>query len=483
MDERRTVVEYFQKNSVFIQAEAVDFMVAQGNCLRNAKKILDYFDEKPLSILLQDVQQILGNILSSSINTLDDPGCIKVREGLQIIEDVTGNSCCEGTISDFMSLFKDRYKRLHAFLYKRQEMKDIMPIKKAQQREGSVGIIGIINGINRSKNGHVLIEIEDETDCATVYVPDSEAGMASSLVEDEIIGVVGKGGRGGLIIAQTILRPDIPLNHQKHHTSCDAYVAFISDLHIGSKTFLEKEWQQFIRWCNGAVGSERQKKVAKQLKYLILPGDIVEGVGIYPRQEADLLIENIYDQYEALAQELQTLPDEINIIMQPGNHDAVRLAIPQPAFDGDVKDIFSGLNITFVGNPCYMSLDGVEILIYHGQSLVDFSACLGIDQNSPTEIMKHMLQCRHMAPIYGDVTPLAPERRDYLVIDQVPDIFVTGHVHTTAMDRYRGVLLINASTWQSQTEYQRMMNFFPDPAKVSLVNLHNGHANLMDFSR
>jgi len=136
-----------------------------------------------------------------------------------------------------------------------------------------------------------------------------------------------------------------------------------------------------------------------------------------------------------------------------------------------------------VGNPCYMSLDGVEVLAYHGQSLFDFSTCLGLDQNKPTEIMKHMLQCRHMAPIYGDVTPLAPERRDYLVIDKVPDIFVTGHVHTTAMDRYRGVLLINASTWQSQTEYQRMMNFFPDPAKVSIVNLQNGHASVMDFCR
>lgn len=482
MDERRKVIEYFQKNSVFIQSEAVDFIVEQGQSLRNAKRVLECYDEKPLTILLDDVRDIFGHSrLADGRPAVSGTSVTPPSSDIEIVEDVTGNSCCEGSMYDFATLFRDRYGRLYNLLRKRQEMKNVVPLKNTHQRGGEVSVIGMVSGINRSKNGRVLIDIEDESDMATVYVPDGKIGVAASLVEDEVIGVTGKIGRDGLIIAENIIRPDIPVNRKKRHADSEGYVAFLSDIHMGSKTFLQPEWKKFIKWVNGKAGNERQRRVAQNIKYLILPGDLVEGIGIYPHQEKDLLIEDIYGQYEALAKEFQSLPEHISIIMQPGNHDAVRLALPQPAFEKDIRDIFADVNATFIGNPCYLSLNGVEILIYHGQSLFDFSTRLGIDQNKPTEIMKHMLQCRHLAPVYGDVTPLAPERKDHMVINQVPDIFVTGHVHTTSLDRYRGVLLVNASTWQSQTEYQKMMNFFPDPAKVPIVDLHNGHASLMDF--
>ena len=95
--------------------------------------------------------------------------------------------------------------------------------------------------------------------------------------------------------------------------------------------------------------------------------------------------------------------------------------------------------------------------------------------------MREMLKRRHLAPMYGNITSIAPEKEDYLVIDMIPDIFVTGHVHTTAVENYRGVLLINASAWQSQTEYQKMMNFMPDPAKAIVVNMRNLMASVMTF--
>jgi len=492
MDERRRVIEYFQRNGVLIQSEAVDFLIKSGDALKNSKKLLEGFDEKPLSIIIDDVKSFFDNgavegrdelldELPTTYNLPSMPRGESEEIELEILEDVTGKSSCEGTLLDFVHLFKNRYEVLYRLLKKRQEMRNVIPIKNAQKREGDVSIIGIVNEIKRGKNNHVMIEIEDESDSATIYIPDDLASAASNLVEDEVIGIVGKGGRGGLIIAQNIIWPDVPLNKKKHFAEEESYIAFVSDIHIGSKTFLEKEWKRFIKWINGNLGNERQREVAKKVKYIIMPGDIVEGVGIYPGQEKDLEIEDIYRQYESLAREMEGMPERIKIIIQPGNHDAVRPALPQPAFGKEVREIFSDMNAIFAGNPCYLRIEGVEILSYHGQSIQDFSTRIGINQNNPTEIMKSMLQRRHMAPIYGEGTPLAPEKKDYLIIDKVPDIFVTGHVHTTAIDRYRGVLLINASTWQSQTDYQKMMNFSPDPAKVPIVNLKNGRASLMDF--
>jgi DNA polymerase II small subunit len=136
-----------------------------------------------------------------------------------------------------------------------------------------------------------------------------------------------------------------------------------------------------------------------------------------------------------------------------------------------------------VGNPCHFSLEGVEVLSYHGMSLMDFiSAIPNLNINNPLDIMKEMLRRRHLAPVFGDKTPLAPECRDWMVIDSVPDIFVTGHVHSAGMENYKGVLLINSSTWQSQTEYQKMMNFQPQPAKVAVVDLQSLAHRLIPMS-
>jgi DNA polymerase II small subunit len=171
------------------------------------------------------------------------------------------------------------------------------------------------------------------------------------------------------------------------------------------------------------------------------------------------------------------------MIILPGNHDAVRPAEPQPTFEKEIQNLFSDMNMTFVGNPSYFSLHGVEVLAYHGQSLLDYATNIQhLKYNEPTEIMKVMLKKHHLAPTYGGYTPLAPEHLDYMIIDRIPDIFVTGHVHLAQISDYRGVTLINASSWQAQTSYQKMLNFIPDSAKLPIVDLKSGNVTMMDFS-
>jgi DNA polymerase II small subunit (EC 2.7.7.7) len=41
------------------------------------------------------------------------------------------------------------------------------------------------------------------------------------------------------------------------------------------------------------------------------------------------------------------------------------------------------------------------------------------------------------------------------------------------MGNYKGVRYVNSSTWQSQTEYQRMMNFAPNPSILSMFDLNS----------
>ncbi|MFW6120212.1 MAG: DNA-directed DNA polymerase II small subunit [Petrotogales bacterium] len=418
-----------------------------------------------------------------------NPQSKEYESEIEILEDITGKSTCKGTTQDFVKLFRDRYNVLGKLLRnQRREIANVIPINRIKKTLPDVQLVGIVKKVRTTINGHRLIEIEDETGTAKLIALKSNNGvsqLANEVIVDEIIGVRGKfSKRGDLIIIQNIVFPEIKLHHNIHKTDFPVCVAFLSDIHMGSKMFMEDEWNAFLKWINGNLGNSRQKDVASKLKYLILPGDLADGIGIYPNQEEELSIGNIYRQYEALAQQLELIPDHISIVIQPGNHDAVRPAEPQPTFEKEIQDLFTGKEFIFVGNPCYLTLHGVEILSYHGQSLLDFSTNIQyLNYNEPTEVMKVMLKKRHIAPVYGGYTPLAPEHSDYMIIDKVPDIFVTGHVHIANIDNYRGVTLINASSWQAQTSYQKMMNFIPDSAKLPIVNLKTWNATTMDFNQ
>ena len=408
---------------------------------------------------------------------------------VHIINDVTGKRTSEGTTQDFVDLFRDRYNGIRKILCtQRREITRYLPINRIKKTMTDVQMIGIVKNVKTTQNGHRLIEIEDDTGSATLMALKGNTEgfqLAQEVVLDEVIGVVGKFSKNGdLIIVQNIIFPDIKMQHERKKTEEPLCVAFLSDIHVGSKMFMQAEWNVFLRWINGDLGNSRQRDVASKLKYLVLPGDLVDGIGIYPNQEKELSITNIYEQYEEFARQLAFIPDHITILIQPGNHDAVRPAEPQPAFEKEIRDLFSGKEFLFVGNPCYFSLHGIEILSYHGQSLLDYSTNIqALSYNQPTESMKLMLKKRHLSPTYGGYTPLAPEHTDYMIIEQVPDIFVTGHVHTSSIDNYRGVTLINASSWQSQTSYQKMLNFVPDSAKLPIVDLKTGNATTMDFSK
>ena len=481
MDLKREIVNLFQKEGMLIQPEAVEFLISRGNGIEFCKKFIRKLDVKPLIVSVdflrnfvegekQEVKKIKPVEKIAPVVKVDD-------DGFEVLQDITGNSTCEGHLNDFVSLFKDRFEKLSKMLRKRQEMRNAVPIKKIWRSEDEIATIGLVKEVRNAKNG-LIVEIEDEEDMISVYVPKE---IDPAIVNDEVIGVVGK-RKGDLLIARSIVRPELPIEKEKKLINEERYIAFISDLHEGSKSFLERKWEKFIKWINGKGGSERQRKVAEKIEYLIISGDDVEGVGIYPDQEKDLDIEDIYKQYEDLAGKLSQIPERIKIILQPGNHDAVRPALPQPAFEQEIRELFTSNNIEFVGNPCYMKINGTTVLAYHGQSIQDFASCIpGLNQNEPTKIMKEMLRRRHLAPIYGGISSLAPERRDYLIIDYIPDIFVTGHVHVTAVDSYRGVLMINASAWQSQTDYQKMMNFMPDPSKAVVVNLKNFMPSIVAF--
>ncbi len=397
------------------------------------------------------------------------------REGIRVLKDITGDSTCVGNVIDFAKLFNDRYASLRRMLAKRRELAGMLPISKVRRLERDLRFAGILNDIYTTKNGHTMLELEDENDKIMVLVMKGTMKANEAFLRDEVLGIVGVRSKDGeLVIAKDIIRPEVAMNNAMAPNDSESIVAFASDIHVGSTTFLPDHWTRFTKWL-------RKDAVAKDIKYMVIPGDLVDGIGIYPGQEEELLIEDVYEQYKTLSEMAKQIPDWIKVVMMPGNHDAVRLAEPQPALPKDIQSLFDS-SIMFAGNPCLLEIEGRTVLAYHGRSFDDFIAgARHLSYAAPIDTMKEMLRRRHLAPVYGERTALAPEQKDHMVIDTVPNIFVTGHVHKCATADYRGIKLINASAWQSQTSFQRMHNQVPDPAKVPMVHLGTGEMWIEDF--
>jgi len=389
--------------------------------------------------------------------------------------DVTGNSTCEGKISDFETYFRSRFFALKKIIEKRRDFGAPISIPRAMSLGREAKIIGMIYEKRETKNGHTTLSLEDECGSCTVLITKDSPCSKDLFVNDEVIGISGKPSKE-LFIADQIFRPDVPAGRTWTPSDSVSSVAFLSDIHVGSSTFLEKDWEKMIDWMKAnAYGVD--------LDYLILPGDVVDGIGIYPNQEEELNIADIYGQYEKLGEYIKEIPDHIKIVVQPGNHDAVRLAEPQPGLGRTFAKSFDS-NVIIAGNPVNLEVEGRTILSYHGKGIDDWVASVrNLSYDDPIGVMKEMLTRRHLSPMYGGKTALAPEKKDYLVIEKVPDIFVSGHVHGAGKMDYRGTKVINASAWQSQTEYQRAHNFNPTPAVMPVVHLGTGVTKMIDFRK
>ena len=403
---------------------------------------------------------------------------------IEVHFDITGNSVTEGKLSDIKSFFNSRLSKIRNLMIEGRALPR-RPISNAEayrnrqrytSNEYEITIVGLVSEPRWAKSGNLMFLLEDETtQIQCLLKPPTGANPLHSaldgLMNDDVVGVSGFfiGDRTDLFIISNIHFPPLP-RRAKNTANIDESVsaAFLSDVHVGSKTFLEPQWEKMINWF-------KTDPLAKTIKYFVLSGDGVDGVGIYPGQDRHLAITDLFKQYGALANLLSDLPDWVDVIILPGNHDAVRPAEPQPALDPEVQQDYS--DAVFVGNPCDFSLHGVRILSYHGKSIDDFVAGLrSVTYAKPEMAMRSMLERRHLAPSWGGKTPLSPEPEDSMVIGTIPDIFVTGHVHGQFVGDHKGTTIVHSSTWQDQTDYQRMLGFQPKPCILTVINLHT-HAS------
>jgi len=400
-------------------------------------------------------------------------------------------------IKDFVEYYNKRFEALRDILRQRREMINITSINKllSKKDKAEVCVIGIVSEIRKTKNGHIMLTLEDKTGTINVLVNKNREDLlelANDVVLDEVIGITGSIS-DKLIFSNSIILPDVIMNKEFKKCNDECYAVFTSDFHVGATKFLPENLEKFFAWLNGEVGNEEQKAVASKVRYLFIAGDLVEGVGIFPEQEQELSIKDIYAQYNAFTEYVKKIPKDIQIIICPGNHDAVRLSEPQTVIPKEfVPELYNMPNVTMVTSPGIVNIhstdkfSGFDVLLYHGTSFIYYADKVeslrtkgGIDRIDL--VMKFLLQKRHLAPTHTSTLYIPDTRSDPLIIDSIPDFFVTGHIHKVAVSNFRSTTLISGSCWIEKTSYQEKLGVHPEPARVPIVNLQTREVRILRF--
>lgn len=393
-------------------------------------------------------------------------------------------------VNDFIKYFKNRLFEMRIILQGNSSLKNPVSINKLSSNRQNISIIGIVSDKSVTKNKNILFEVEDLTGKMRVLVSQNNKKLyelAEEVCLDSVLGFSGLGNRE-IIFANDIVFPDCILPERKK-SPIDENVLFLGDLHYGSKLFLEDNFLKFIDYVNGKVPNTPE---VEKIKYLFLTGDLIAGVGNYPNQERDLKIKDIEDQFMGLSQLLDKIRKDIRIIISPGNHDGVRLMEPQPPLkERFAWSIYDLKNVILTGNPAYVNIGGTnnfsgfDILTYHGFSFPYYANTIPkliVDDalNFPDKIMSYLLKNRHLAPSHSSVQYF-PSEEDNLMIKKIPDIFVSGHTHKSALSYYNNILMVSTSSWESKTPYQEKMGNEPDFCKVPLFNLKTRSIKILDF--
>jgi len=491
-----TAASRFRDAQLFIAPDALKFVAEDPNSDALVGEVVA-LESKPLVITLELVQTLAAKLAEDKIPLPEKTVVIQAPDWRPVAKDmqsdiafldkydVTGKSRCTGSVDDFVRYFKDRLARTRGVLRSHMSEHGVTELKAVASavRGRKMRLIGMVTEKRQTKNGHYMLTIEDEESQIAVLClkDDPVLKKADQVALDEVIAIDGSTS-GNFVIGRDIVWPDIPAR-SKQTVDSDAVVAHISDTHMGSKLFMQREFERFIAWLNGRWGDEKQKALAGRVKYVLFAGDCVDGVGIYPKQEKELVAKDIYKQYAMFTDYIAQIPEWIEVVIAPGNHDAVRRADPQPALAPDLVPALKGLrNVHLVGSPSYAQIEGLKFLVYHGNSMHSMVAGLpGLSIERPEKIMIEMLRRRNMCPVYGSLMPIVPEERDFLFIDAVPDVFHTGDVHHNGYDAYRGTTVLNSGTFQSVTDYQIKLGHTPTPAIVPVYELRSGNLSIINF--
>src|SRR5574341_1188551 len=251
-----------------------------------AFKILEKIDSKELESVIRRVvrEKAKQNLFLINQNDLRMFVDTEIDETLAndhvILSDPTKKITSAEGIDGFGALFVNRYSKLLKIIMQRSQAKKLTQIEtvKAGKPKEDVFVSGLLMDRKIERDVTKLV-VDDPTGSIETLVFNKDLQLvANSLLIDQFVMQSVTTGKNGGFIAKELVVPDVP-DHITNRSKTETYAVLISDLHVGSKYFMEKEFTEFVAWLSSP------DPVAKKIRFVLVCGDVIDGVGIFPNQD------------------------------------------------------------------------------------------------------------------------------------------------------------------------------------------------------
>ena len=158
---------------------------------------------------------------------------------IEVAGDVTGRSTGTGEYGDFVTVFRDRYEKLSKQLRGRVNHR---PAEAVGSMNGGTdaAMIGLVNDVRSTKNGHRIVELEDTTGTFPCLVMrDREfAGLLDELLPDDCVAVARTlSDDGETVFVAALHFPDVPRTHTPNTAHSHAPAAAVPTRPAGRLAF------------------------------------------------------------------------------------------------------------------------------------------------------------------------------------------------------------------------------------------------------
>ena len=208
---KQDIIELFLKNGLLISSELLN-EIDDGE---QASKIFKFLASKKIddAVLSSDLSNLLKESKQDPKEEVKKDHTDKVKVISSYREEPKKREP-----QDFVDYFNSRYASLEKILKQHQGLQNTVSINKItnKKEKTSLAIIGIVNGKQTTKNGNLMILLEDPTGQKKVIVNKNKPALfneAKDIVLDEVIGVNGTSVEN-IIFANDIIWPDVPSNKE-----------------------------------------------------------------------------------------------------------------------------------------------------------------------------------------------------------------------------------------------------------------------------
>lgn len=389
--------------------EIVNFFLQKG--LNIDPSGLEYFYENP-----EEIKKFLEKTEKMDKKpTMVNLEVIKklIKEGYDKIEVIKKfpTPMKKVSVDDISKNLAERYEKIRKFFLNRIDLVNPISINKITPKTRRFSLVAMVREKNEENK---TILVEDMTGEITTHINNLNF---DSIVTDEVLGLTCERNDDRIEVVG-VLWPDIPLKREISRLEEDVYCMFLSDLQLN---------QEFDSKAKKILGEIRQLTY-KQL-YIFLFGD---------KSTDNKSIERFVEK----------LPEKCKVIV-----------IYSPANPIETK------NANYFSSPSFLTVGGkINMLLCDGELFSIYKSLW--NKKKPEEVMLNLLKKRHLDPIFK------PEKlfmEDHLMIEPVPDIFVSGNLGSPGILNYKGTTIISCGGFSTEPLYWILNLRTRESIKISLA--------------